>query len=156
MLLSIVTASLLAACPVEHAHYALRTMPGVTARFVPVTGGDAEWRVGLALRMDFAATGRSYWWLPWNGGTDGMQHLASTPDPATKDWHPMQVRPLGDVDFIATDAHYTLRDGVPLRGEVAPAHFFIENLREAMWYRAPQDRREATAKQFFEMVRCER
>ena len=155
MLLAILAASVLSSCPVERAEYALRTMPGVTARFVRVSGDD-EWDVGLALRMHFAATGRSYWWLPWNGGTDGLQHLASTPDPATKGWRPMQVRPLGDVDFIATDARYMLREAVPRPGETAPAHFFIQNLREAMWYRTPQDRREASSKQFFDLVRCNR
>jgi hypothetical protein len=155
MLFAIASAALLAVCPVDRAHYALRTMPGVTARFVPVPT-DTDWRVGLALRMHVAATGRTYWWLPWNGGTDGLQHLASTADPATRGWRPMQVRPLGDVGFIATDARYTLIDGVPRAGGAAPAHFFVENLREAMWYRTPWNRREVMAEQFFDLVQCDR
>jgi len=155
MLLAAV-ALLAATCPVERAHYALRTMPGVTARFVRVPVVDPDWSEGIALRMDFAATGRRYWWLPWNGGTDGLQHLASTPDPATKGWRPTLARPLGDVDLVATDMRYTVWERVPHRGETAPAHFFIENLGEAMWYRTPGDRREATAKQFFDLVRCDR
>jgi hypothetical protein len=156
MLIALVTATLFTApCEIEHARYALRTMPAVTARFDPVPG-DADWREGIALRIDFAATGRSYWWLPWNGGTDGRQHLASAPDPATPGWAPMAKRPLGDVDFLATGADYALLERVPRRGDIAPAHFLIPDLREAMWYRTPQDKREGTAKQFFDLVSCDR
>ncbi|NML04665.1 hypothetical protein [Sphingomonas sp. G-3-2-10] len=141
-------------CPVERAHYALRTMPGVTARFLRVSVTE-DWPVGLALRMDFAATGRSYWWLPWNGGTNGHQNLASTPDPATPGWRPMAVRPLGDIEWITADADYAVLEAVPRHGDDAPAHFLIPNLRRAMWYRTPQDRREGTTKQFFDLVRCD-
>lgn len=152
-------AATLATCPVEHAQYALRTMPDVTARFIALPSGTPPsydgWHGGVALRMDFRATGRSYWWLPWNGGTDGKQNLASTPDPATPGWVPMRERPLKDVELISTDADYDVLPSVPELGGAAPAHFLIPDLRSAMWYRTPGDRREGTAKQFFDLVACD-
>ena len=112
------------------------------------------------MRLHVGATGRIYWWVPWNGGTDGQQNLASTTDVTRPGWRPPNPddgpRPLGDVDFISTDAGYNLWDHVPVRGGPAPAHFLISNLREALWYRTPYNKRDGTARQFFDLVSSDR
>lgn len=74
-------------CSAEHAHYALRHDPSVTAAFRAVPAYD-DWPAGLALGLRIARTGKSYWWLPWNGGTDGRQNIASTTDVTAEGWRP--------------------------------------------------------------------
>lgn len=144
-------------CTIEHAHYQLRTQPTVTADFLDKNTGP-DWPSNLVMRLRIGATGRTYWWLPWNGGTNGQQNLASTTDASAPRWRPPNPdggpRPLGDVQFIATSAKYDLWDHVPVRGGPAPAHFLIPNLREALWYRTPSDARDGTVREFFDLVRC--
>ena len=95
------------ACTIEHAHYAVRTQPSVTADFLDRKTGR-EWPSNLVMRVHFAKTGRNYWWILWNGGTSGQQNLASTTDATRPGWRPPNPdggpRPLGDADFILTDA----------------------------------------------------
>jgi hypothetical protein len=147
------------ACPIENAHYALRNQPSITADFRDVNSGR-EWPSQLVMSLHDKATGRTYWWVPWNGGTNGQQNLASTTDGSVPGWQPPNPddgpRPLGDVSFIATDAQYGLWDHVPVRGGPAPAHFLIPDLREALWYRTPPDAREGTVREFFDLVSCSR
>ena len=149
--------SALSICPIEKAHYALRTQPSVTADFRDVQA-DPDWPAGIAMRLHIGASGRTYWWVPWNGGTSGGEHLASTTDVTKPGWRPPNPddgpRPLGDVDFIATDGGYTLWNRVPVRGGPAPAHFLIPNLRNALWYGTPDNARQGTARQFFDLVSC--
>ena len=144
-------------CPIEKAHYALRSQPSVTAEFRDVPT-DQDWPAGLAMRLHIGASGRTYWWVPWNGGTSGGEHLASTTDVTQPGWRPPSPddgpRPLGDVDFIATDAAYSLWNHVPVRGGPAPAHFLIPNLSQALWRGTPGDARDGTARQFFDLVSC--
>lgn len=114
-----------AACPVENAHYVLRGLPDITAYFRTVDSGDA-WPSHLALAIHSAKNGTTSWWVPWQGGTDGQTHIASTTDVTKRGWRPPNPddgpRPLGDRPFITTDATYTIQAAVPHRGQVAPAH----------------------------------
>jgi hypothetical protein len=146
-------------CGIEHAHYALRTQPSVTADFHGRSTGP-DWPGDLVMRLHIGASGRTYWWVPWNGGTNGQQNLASTTDASAPGWQPPNPddgpRPVGDVQFIATDARYNLWTHVPVRGGPAPAHFLIPDLREALWYRAPSDQRDGTVREFFDLVSCSR
>lgn len=144
------------ACRIEDAVYVLRDQQDVTATYVRVESG---WPSKLAMRLHVGSSGRTYWWLPWNGGSDGKQNLASTTDPTLSSWKPPssddgRERPLGDVEYIGTDAKYHLLNGVPERGELAPAHFLIPDLREALWYRTDSNERDDTAKQFFDLTGC--
>ena len=144
-------------CTIEHAHYALRTQPSVTATFIDRETGR-DWPSSVVMRLHIGVSGRTYWWVPWNGGTNGRQNLASTTDASVQGWRPPNPddgpRPVGDVEFIATNADYELWDHVPARGGPAPAHFLIPDLREALWYRTPVDARDGTARQFFDLVAC--
>lgn len=157
MLLSLALALAAGHCPVERARYALRGDPALTARFVAVASGPA-WPSQLALRLQSARSGRSDWFLPADGGSDARQLLASTTDPTVPGWRPPDPdggpRPLGDAEYIGTDAGYSLLDRVPRRGGEAPAHFLLPELRELLWYRAAPERREASARQFFDLVDC--
>ena len=146
-------------CNVENAHYALRTQPSVTASFRDVDSGR-DWPSGLAMRLHIGATGRSFWFLPWNGGSSGSQHLASTEDVTKRGWHPPDPdggpRPIGDLEFIATDKGYDLWDHVPVRGEIAPAHLLIPDLANVLSHQLPSGRGASTVRQFFDLADCRR
>jgi hypothetical protein len=141
-------------CPVERAHYTLRTMPSLTASFndVPI---DEDWRAGVAFGIRSSSSGRTYWFLPANGDPD---ILASTTDIAKPNWRPPSpdggIRPLGDMQLLTFDADYNVLDDIPRRDAPAPAHILIPDLREAFWYRTPGDKREGSAKQFFDLTGC--
>ena len=153
-----VTAAML--CKVDYAHYVLRTSTTVTAQFRPVDSGR-DWPSRLAFRVHLEATGRTYWFLPWNGGTDGRQHLASTTDVERPGWHPPSPddgpRPIGDTDYLATDASYRVLASAPERGEQAPAHILLPNLGDALWHQPTMlEPRDTAPKQFFDLVGCGR
>lgn len=74
-------------CPTENARYVLRNAPEVTAHFRAVDSGP-DWPSGLALAVRFGRSGHTYWWLPWNGGTDNRQNIASTTDVTVPDGDP--------------------------------------------------------------------
>lgn len=159
MLALLLAAAASLSCPVEQAHYVMRATPGVTADFRPIDSG-ADWPSGLAFRLHIGASGRSYWFLPWGGGSDGRQNLASTIDVDMPGWRPPSPdggpRPVGDVAYIATDTTYHLIDRIPHRGDIAPAHILLPDLRDALWYRTPPDRRDSTPRQFFDLTACRR
>lgn len=144
-------------CKVEDAVYRQRGS-SISATFIPVNSGP-DWPASLALKMHVGDSGRSYWWLPFSGGSNGRQHLASTTDVTAPGWRPPsgedgRARPLGDVGYVAMDASYNIT-GAPLqRGGLAPAHFHIPDLRSALWYRTPPDRRDGESGQFFDLVSC--
>jgi hypothetical protein len=146
-------------CSIEHAHYALRTQSSVTADFYEVERSRPP-PGNLVMRMHIGETGRTYWWIPIDGGSNLQQYLASTPTGSAPGWESRnssgQPRPLGEVDFIATDAGYKLWKSVPKLHGPAPAHFLIPDLREALWYRTSGDQRDYTARQFFDLVSCSR
>jgi len=119
-----------ASCPVEQAHYVLRHTPGVTAYFRPVDSGP-DWPSHVALGVHYEASGATFWWLPWNGGSNGLQNIASTEDVTVKGWRPPSPdggpRPYGDRHYIGTDGTYKLINHVPKLGDAAPAHMLFPN-----------------------------
>ena len=153
MLFVLFAAASLASCRIDHAHYVLRTAPGVTADFRPVDSGG-DWPAGLAVRIHFRESGQAYWFLPWDGGTDDLQHLASTTDVDGAGWRPPSPdggpRPYGDVDYIATDRTYAVIDRAPKRGAPAPAHILLPNLGDRTWH----PNRDGAPKQFFDLTSC--
>lgn len=145
-------------CKIENARYRQRFAPSITARFQDVDSGP-DWPSRVALLIHVAKTNRSYWWLPWAGGSNGEQNLASTTDVTAPGWSAPspddgRQRPLGNVDYLAVNAAYDVLHDMPLRGGPAPAHFFIHDLREALWYRTPSEKRDDEARQFFDLVSC--
>jgi hypothetical protein len=153
MFLTLVSAAALATCRVDHARYVLRTAPGVTADFRPINSG-ADWPSGLVLTIQFSKSRRAYWFLPWDGGTNDVQYLASTTDVDQPGWRPPSPdggpRPLGDLEYLATGADYRLTDHVPKVGDQAPAHFLLPNLGDRTWHSNHDD----APKQFFDLVSC--
>lgn len=165
MLIALATAASGLSCSVEHAQYALRTAPGITARFqdvdtAPSYDGMDDWPSHLAFRIHIAKTHRTYWFLPWPGGTDDLQNLASTTDVTAPGWKPPNPdggpRPLGDLAYIATDARYEVIDDIPRRGGIAPAHILLPRLGDALWHQSSPDAepRDGAPKQFFDLVAC--
>ena len=93
------------------------------------------------------------------GGTDDLQNLASTTDVTAPGWKPPDPddgpRPLGDLDYIATDAGYTIIDDIPRRRGIAPAHILIPQLGDRLWHQWPNvEPRDGAPKQFFDLVAC--
>lgn len=128
--LLLVAAASTAFCPVERAKYAFRNDPSVIAYFRSVDSGP-DWPSHIALAVHYKETGRTFWWLPWNGGSDGLQNVASTEDITAKDWRPPDPdggpRPFGDRQYIVTDDAYNIMNHVPTLGERAPAHMLFPN-----------------------------
>ncbi len=149
------------ACPVEQARYALRGAPQVTARFRKVDSGP-EWPSNLALATTFAASGHTYWWLPWNGGSSGRLAVASTTDVAARGWRPPSpdggTRPHGDLDYLGADVTYKILGSVPMAGNPAPAHFMLAGLGRRLYgpgFGDPKDEPGAPdTKQFFDLDGC--
>lgn len=144
------------ACTVENAQYAMRKKPSITATFRSIESGR-EWPAGVALAIHFGDSGRTYWWLPWPGGTDGKQNVASTTDVTRPNWQPPSPdggpRPLGNMEYIATNARYDVIDDIPRRGGVAPAHMLFSTLGDAAWHWSTTQR-DSAPKQFFDLVGC--
>ncbi len=142
----------------------MRTAPSITASFRNVNTAKAasgwdDWPSHLAFRVHMGKTNRTYWFLPWPGGADDLQHLASTTDVDAPDWKPPNPdggpRPLGDFDYIATDAQYNVIDSIPHRGDTAPAHILIPRLGDALWHQVAElNPRDGAPKQFFDLVAC--
>jgi|SRR5579859_7640458 len=152
-MLALVAAVSLASCAFDHAHYVLRGDPQVTADFRPIDSGG-DWPAGLAVRIRFGKSARAYWFLPWDGGTDGLQHLASTTDVEQPGWRPPSPdggpRPLGDIDYIGTDRGYRVLDAAPHRSAPAAAHMLLPNLGDRTWHA----NFDAAPKQFFDLTGC--
>lgn len=151
-------------CTVEQARYSMRTAPDITASFRDVNtkraaGGIDDWPSHLAFRIHMAKTNRTYWFLPAPGGTNDLQYLVSTTDLDAPGWKPPNPdggpRPLGDFDYIATDADYNVIDHIPLRGGPAPAHILVPELGDRLWHQSPIiEPRDGAPKQFFDLVEC--
>lgn len=154
-------AAMTTTCPAEQASYVLRGAPTVTAHFRRVDSGN-DWPSRLAMATTFAATRHTYWWLPWNGGTDGRQNVASTTDVTMPGWQPPSPdggpRPYGNLEYLGTDATYRILDHVPVAGEPAPAHFVLLQLGNAVFDHGaapgPGDPGSVDTKQFFDLVGC--
>ena len=142
--------ALMSQCPVERAHYVLRRDPNVTAYFRRVDSGR-DWPSGLALAVHHNSSGKTFWWLPWVGGTDGLQNVASTEDVTKKGWQPPSAddgpRPYGDRQYLGTDAGYNIISDWLHRGTIAPAHMLFPNSAGSHDTVFP-------TKQFFDLVSC--
>lgn len=142
-------ATLAMQCPVERAHYVLRNNPEISADFRAIAS-TPDWPSGLALAVH-GKSGETSWWLPWNGGTDGLQHVASTVDVESDGWKPPSPdggpRPFGDRQYLGTDAAYTVIDHVPHKGEMAPAHMLFPDSAGSRDTVFPQ-------KQYFDFANC--
>ena len=141
-------------CFVEQAHYQLRANPSVTAEFHP-TARNRDWSSGLTLAIHMAKTGRTYWWLPWNGGTDDMRHVRLTWNPAKQEGPPGELRPGLDLNFWTTDGNYNFLPAVPKAGDRAPGHFLLPTLGRTLYYGTVQTHRsDDLPRSFFDLVSC--
>lgn len=137
-------------CPVDRSRYVLRAEPSITARFHSVRRTE-EWSTGLAFEVSIGKTGRRYWFLPWQGGTDRKINLAWVRERHS----PVEGQSVrGDHEFFSTDSAYVFNYGVPKAGGTPPAHLFIPDLERMLWYSTPYDQRDTAPKSFFDLVGC--
>lgn len=143
-------------CMSENAHYSLRGAPEVTAYSRKVDSGR-DWPSGLALAINFKKSGHTFWWLPWNGGSDNLQNVASTTDVTAPDWRPPSPdggpRPNGDMEYLGADPDYNIINDIPRRGKPAPAHMMLAHAGAAEFNHGAGNSVPDT-KQFFDFVRC--
>ncbi|QWC55761.1 hypothetical protein F7D01_00485 [Erythrobacter sp. 3-20A1M] len=134
----------------------MRDEPTVTASFYPVDSGD-YWPAHVALAINFGETGRTYWWLPASGGSNNLQYIVSTTDVTLPEWHPPSPdggeRPLGEIEYIGTDADYNIIDDIPTMGGIAPAHMLLTSLGDRTWHWSTTQR-DSAPKQFFDLIGC--
>ena len=124
----------------------------MTAYFRPVDSGS-DWPSHIALAVHYEKSGKTFWWLPWNGGSDSLQNVASTEDVTVKGWQPPNPdggpRPYGNRQYIVTDSNYNLINHVPIRGEAAPAHMLFPDS-------AGSGDTAFLNRQFFDLVSCQK
>ncbi len=157
ILLTLAAAALSAPCPAERAQYRQRTAPTVTARFIPVASGR-DWHAGVALAIHFKDSGRTRYFLPWNGGTNGLLYATLlSVDPTLRSWQPPAEGRINgrsrDFMYLGFDGAYKVLPAVPHRRQAAPVHFILPEASDALWHDI-NDRRERMPIQMFDLVRC--
>ncbi|WP_336959851.1 hypothetical protein [Sphingobium aquiterrae] len=137
-------------CPPERAHYTLRHSSDVSAYFRKVDS-DPDWPSGLALAIHYKTSNQTFWWLPWNGGTNGLRNVASTTDVTVKNWQPPNPdggpRPYGNRQYLGLDADYNIINDIPREGSPAPAHMLFPDS-------AGSGDIAFSKKQFFDLISC--
>jgi hypothetical protein len=137
-------------CRAENARYALRHDPDITAFLRKIDSGP-DWPSGLVLAVHSRKSDQTSWWLPWNGGTDGRQNIASTTPVTDAGWRPPDPdggpRPHGNRELLSMDSAYNVLDRVPEAGRAAPAHMLISNSGSS-------SDPVFTSRQFFDLVGC--
>ena len=137
-------------CPIERASYALRDQPGFTAEFHPVAT-NRDWPLGIALAVHAAKTGRTFWFLPWNGGTDDRMHLRWVPVAGDR-LDGKSVSP--EQEFLALDRDDDFLSHVPAMGGAAPARFVLPEFARELWYATAIDERDVMTQAFFDLASC--
>lgn len=143
------------ACPAEHARYALRDLPTLTARFIPRKPDD-DWGSDVFLKIESRATKRVYWFIPWPGGTSGIDHVTSVAAPDSPPPSPDSRPESWELDFYVLNATYRFTDELPRLGKAAPAHFFIAGLDDHLRHNPDDGGSEAVGNAFFDLVGCDR
>ena len=139
-------------CPIEHAHYALRGRPDVTADLLAIPKVDGL-LTNVVLRLQFAKDGDKVWGF-FDQGSARFLNLISTTDATRPGWHPDdRGGPLGEMHIWFADAKYELNYNLPTPGSAAPQHMFLPDLEEWMWYRAEPRRSVPTA--YFDLISCQ-
>lgn len=150
MLWPLLLAAAVGTCPVEDAEYRLRGTADVTARFYAVQK-SVDWNSGLAFRVHVARSGRSYWFLPWQGGTDGRTNLAWVKERSA----PIQLQSeRRDLQFFAMDASYAIAAAIPKQGQPAPDRILIPDLSRLIWTSTTDPNREDIPRAFFDLTTC--
>lgn len=142
------------ACHIEAAHYVLRADPSVTAQFhiVPRT---EDWNWGVTLEIRLAAVGETSWWLPFLGGSSDVHGLRRTALRGTPEAARLSLGRSRDLQYFAFDGTYAMINTTPMRGDWAPAHILLNDLRDAFWYgEATGDRRYSPPRSLFDLDGC--
>jgi len=152
MLSSLILAASLTSCPVTDAMYRVRNQPEVTGRFRAVPKSEG-WPSGLAFQVHVRLSDRSYWFLPWQGGTDQRTNMAWVKEESS----PLQFQDgRRDLMIITTDENYTVLPEVPKFGDLAPSHILMPDLGPTVWYSTTAEIRDSIARAFFDLVSCKK
>ena len=141
-------------CRIDHAHFVLRADPQVTLDFhvVPRT---ADWYTELAANIRLAATGRSSWWLPTLSGSSDPRFFRWTALRGTPEAEPGYRYNLGALRYFAFDERYAMINRTPLKGDPAPAHILLADLRDAFYYADAMATRSSPPQSLFDLAGCD-
>ncbi len=157
LILGFLAAAATFACPIEGARYVLRGAPSVIARFRAVET-NPEWPSRIAFGISLPRAARPVWFLPYDGGSDGREKLASTTDVDAPGWSPPDPddgpRPLGDLEVLTADDRYDFTAESLRRGAQAPAHLYLVGMSDVLWRRRVEGRQVSVPQQFFDRVSC--
>ncbi|RYE01602.1 MAG: hypothetical protein EOP61_10800 [Sphingomonadales bacterium] len=141
-------------CAMDHARYVLRADPQVSLSF-HVVGQSADWRSELAANIRLDRTGRSSWWLPTQSGSSDPRFLRWTGLVGSPEAAPGYRYTLHDLRYFAFDAGYAMINKTPYKGDPAPAHILLADLRDAFYYSDDPATRSSPPQSLFDLTGCD-
>jgi len=141
-------------CLIDHARYVLRAEPATTLRF-HIVPKSRDWWSELAADMTLARTGRVSWWLPTASGSSDTHDFAWTALEGSPQAAPHYPYKLKSLRYFAFDADYGMVNATLHRGDIAPAHVLLADLREAFWYADDPATRSSPPQSLFDLVACD-
>lgn len=142
------------ACRIDHARYVLRAEPATTLRFHVIPKG-ADWWSELAADLTLAQSGRVSWWLPTASGSSDPRFFAWTAvrgNLQAARGYPYKLRGLS---YFAFAPDYAMINETLRKGDMAPAHILLADLRDAFWYEDDPATRTSPPQSLFDLVACD-
>jgi len=142
------------ACRIDHARYVLRAAPSTTLRFHVVPKGP-EWRAELAAELTLARSGRVSWWLPGGSGSSDPRWFGWTALVGSREAAPGYPFKLHGLQYFLFGRDYAMINRSLNKGDFAPAHILLTDLRDAFWYQDDPATRTSPPQSLFDLVACD-
>lgn len=143
-----------AACRIDHARYVLRAAPETTLRF-HVVPQSRDWWSALAAELTLSGSARISWWLPTASGSSDFRAFAWTTLQGSPQAKPDYRFRLRELRYFGFDGSYAMINRTLYKGDIAPAHILLDNLREAFWYQDDPETRSSPPQSLFDLVACD-
>ena len=154
MFLGLFAAAALPVCTIDHARYTLRDDPQVSLSFHVVVRNE-DWWSQLAANIRLGVTGRSSWWLPTQNGSSDPRYFRWTALRGSAEAAPGYAFDLKDLRYFAFDADYRMINKTPTKGDAAPAHILLADLRDAFYYFDDPATRSSPPQSLFDLAGCD-
>ncbi|MEH3158147.1 MAG: hypothetical protein PGN08_03955 [Sphingomonas taxi] len=153
-MVALVGASPVDSCRIDHARYVLRAEPATMLRF-HIVPKSRDWWSELAAELTLARNGRVSWWLPTASGTSDLRNFAWTALAGSPQAAPNYPYKLRGLHYFAFDRDYGMVNATLMKGDVAPAHILLTDLRDAFWYGDDPATRTSPPQSLFDLVACD-
>jgi hypothetical protein len=140
-------------CLIDHARYVMRADNATTIRFHTVPK-SRDWWSELAAEINLE-TGRVSWWLPTSSGSSELRYFAWTAlagSPQAGSAYPYK---LSSLRYFAFDQSYGMVNRTLRKGDAAPAHILLTDLRSAFYYQDDPATRTSPPQSLFDLVACD-